>query len=239
MTDHFQAYIKNTDQLGQASRELFQVAKQVLTEDISSFKTQNFQIHESQNRHSPKRSSWRKPALAGSAVLTLAVLTQVWPELQLFFKSHDKNSIAQQMVEQRRIQSIYLPAQDGALRTNYTDNVLYNYRYVSVKTSPEYQKAWSLRLNDLDLIKQLALNEDKMIQYQAAQNALVKDLASLREKIDAMYLSEGLERLRKVEAEARTRMQNIVQNEATLKKLEALETEFLLSYFQAHPQTSR
>ena len=235
MIDRLQADVRDPEKIAGLTNDLFHIAKTVLTEDRKDSPTQ-FQIASTNQKKEPEAKSptpvW---TLIGVTVAVCGLIVWFWPEISNRVHQSDKNSFATQMIEQRKIQSLYQPPQDDKYRDNETDNILYNRRYAKLKSTTDYQTKWTLRLNDLELIKSLKVTEDRMVQIQASQNALRAKLIELRPSIDAVYLEEGIGRLRKTEAEEKAHQIELLGSAQKLQRLQEVEREFFQSYAQAHP----
>ena len=227
-------YIAESDKLGRLSQDIYEEARATLGQDISSFKATTLHLEEKRQVVIEKNKKRIKPILFISASAVVVAVFFNFESLMQVFKSKSEDNLAKHMIEQRRIQSIFQPEQTREWRANYTDNVLYNKYYAKVKLSPDYQRAWSLKLNDLEVIKALKVSEDKMVRYQAAQNALVKNLIDLRVQIDALYKDEGIARLSRLEATERERMAQIFDGVDKVTQLESSEKVFFQTYVNAH-----
>lgn len=160
-----------------------------------------------------------------AALIGIAVFRR---EVFQFFQDLQKDSYASKILERRRIQSIYNPSQTDDYRDSYTDNVLYKKNYFESKTDDACTSKWALHLNkNLGLLRSMNLAEDNIVQYIGKETSLVKKLGELRSSIDAVYLSEGLERMRKTEDEYVAEMEKVLKGEANYKKIRGLEREFL------------
>lgn len=149
-------------------------------------------------------------------------------EVFQYFQEAQNDSYASQVLERRKIQSRYSPSQTEDYRDSYADNVLYKKNYFETKTDDACTSKWALHLNkNLGLLRSMNLAEDNIVQYIGKESSLVKKLGELRASIDAVYLSEGLERMRKTEDEYAAEIQKVLKGEANYKKIRELEREFL------------
>ncbi len=167
-----------------------------------------------------------------AVVASIAGITFFQKELMTFIKEGQKDSYANKLIEMRKIQSVYAPAQTDDFRDSYGDNVLYMRGYYDAKTDPEYLEKWTLRLNDLAFLRSMGLNEENIVQFISKETNLVQRLGTLRSSIDAVYLGEGLERMRKAEAEDVGEIEKVIKGPANLKKIRAVEREFLREWIE-------
>jgi pSer/pThr/pTyr-binding forkhead associated (FHA) protein len=164
------------------------------------------------------------------AVASIAGIAVFHQELLTLIKESQKDSHANRLIELRKIQSIYSPAQTDDFRDSYGDNVLYMRGYFDAKADPEYLEKWTLRLNDLAFLRSMGLNEENIVQFVSKETNLVQRLGALRSSIDAVYLGEGIERMRKAEAEDVAEIEKAIKGTANLKKIRAVEREFLRTW---------
>lgn len=148
-------------------------------------------------------------------------------ELYHILAESQKDSFAGKLMELRRIQSVYSPEQTDDFRESYSDNVLYKRGYFEVKSSSDYIGKWTLHLNNLAFLRSMNLSEEAIVQFISKEANLVKRLGVLRSSIDAMYLSEGLERMRNTEREDLKEIIGILKSEENFKKIRSEEKEFL------------
>lgn len=151
-------------------------------------------------------------------------------QILLFFESQQKDSYASRVLEERRIQSIYNPEQTTEFRETYTDNILYMKGYFETKTNPSYIEKWTLRLNDINFLKPLKLSEEDIVMFIAKETNLVQRLGVMRASIDAVYLNEGLGRMRSAEVEDIEEIKKILKNPDNYAKIRAVEKAFLAEY---------
>ena len=175
---------------------------------------------------SPRQVRNRRLALAFCA-LAVSAGAYFREELWTMLQESQKTSFASTLLEKRRIQSIYSPEQNDQYRDNYTDNILFKRGYFDLKSKPETIEKWTLRLNDLELLRSLKLSEEDIVRFIALETNLVQRLWVLRSSIDAVYLNEGLERMRAAEAEAMAEITTALKTEMNLRKIRELERKFL------------
>lgn len=167
----------------------------------------------------------------GVAAVVLVLVGIYWKELYGLMRDSQKDNYANSMLERRRQASLYHPEQTSEYRDTYTDNVLYMAKYFETKTDKKYKESWTLRLNDLDLLRTLGLGEEDIIRFIAKEATLVSRLGNLRTSIDAVYLNEGLQRMRTAEEEDLKEIKKTVGGEANYQKIRSVEQQFLESYF--------
>jgi pSer/pThr/pTyr-binding forkhead associated (FHA) protein len=163
---------------------------------------------------------------AGASAIAIAAIFHT--EIYNYFKVGDKDSYAAKLIERRRIQSIYNPEQNTEFRASYTDNVIFMSGYVDFKTDEDCSKKWALHLNqNLGLLRSMGLSEDNLVQYIGKEVTLVKKLGELRLSIDAVYLNDGIERMRRTEEEYLQDIDKVVKGRANLQRFRELEKEFI------------
>ena len=163
-----------------------------------------------------------------AAVATAAIIGAFYRvEIRKMVDDSQKTSLSSKMMEDRRIQSIYAPDQDGDYRQTYTDNVLYMKGYFDLKSDSKTIEAWTLKLNDLNIIHPMKLSEEDVVKFVAKETTLVQRLGVLRGSIDKVYLAEGLERMRKAETEDVAEIVTILKSDENYRKIRDLERDFL------------
>lgn len=180
-----------------------------------------------------KKKQKKRLAIAGTAAALILGLIYGADLFQLM-KDAQKDSYASAMIEKRRLDSIYQPEQTDEYRNTYTDNVLYMRSYYDTKLDLRYQEQWALRLNDLKLLRDLQLTEEEMILLVAKETNLVRRLGELRDKIDAVYLDEGIRAMREAEDEAMKEIREIVKKDKHLEKIRRIEEGFLKKFNSEH-----
>jgi hypothetical protein len=73
----------------------------------------------------------------------------------------------------------------------------------------------------------MGLGEEDVVRYVALETNLVQRLGTLRNSIDAVYLSEGLDRMRKAEDEGVGEITAALKTAANFKKIRAIEKSFI------------
>lgn len=173
-----------------------------------------------------KMARYRKPAIAVSVAALIGAGVYL-EEIKEYLKENGQGSYASERVAQRRADAMYKPTKDKGYRDNYTDNVLYMDGYFETKADPMYIESWTLRLNDLPLLKSLGLQEEDIVRFIAKETNLVQRLGALRESIDAVYLDRGLESMRAAEREDLAEIRQILKSEEAYKKIRELEKKSL------------
>jgi hypothetical protein len=150
-------------------------------------------------------------------------------DLRTFFNKQQTTSYASEILEKRREEGVYRPTQTDEYHMSYVDNVLYMRGYYEAKTDPNYIQKWTLKLNDLTLLRSMGLNEEDIVHYISKEVNLVKKLGEIRKTIDAVYLNEGLSQMRDAELESLAELKATVKTEANFKKIHDLEHEMLMT----------
>jgi pSer/pThr/pTyr-binding forkhead associated (FHA) protein len=143
-----------------------------------------------------------------------------------------KNSYAESIVAQRVAESIYTPVQSDDWKETYTGNILYLRNYFQAKTDPAYEKQWTLKLNDLEFLRSLGLNEDDMAEVIGKESALVHRLWELRQSLDARYLDDGLSKMNEAELESVNLMRAYFKTPEKYDKLRTLERDFTQQFIK-------
>jgi hypothetical protein len=200
------------------------VVKETMTAESSTFQNIDVQAPGEQAPVPAKLKRVRKIAAitAGALVVIGLIFHQSIIE---YLEKHGAHSYANDVVEKRKADSLYRPAQDDGYRDNYTDNVLYMKGYIETKTDPLYIEKWTLRLNDLGMLKSLKLSEEDIVRFIAKETGMVQRLGALRDSVDAVYLNEGLDRMRKAETEDLAEIRTILKTEEAVRKIRAIEKQ--------------
>lgn len=172
----------------------------------------------------------QKQMIAAAVAVAVVVIGIYWQELFSLMKKSQESSYASTVLERRRELAAYKPEQTAEYRDTYTENVLYLRHYYEVKMNTSYQKSWTLRLNDLELLRTLGIGEEDIIEFIAKETTLIRRLGDLRNSIDAVYLNEGLERMRTAENEEVLVLKEIVKGEANFQKIRSLEDQFIKDF---------
>lgn len=179
------------------------------------------------------RRTRNKRIFSSAAVAAILLLLVFGKDLFLFLRDKaEKSKYIDQVVAKRNAESIYTPVQSDDWKESYTGNILFLRYYYEAKTDEAYEKQWALKLNDLELLRSLKLNEDEMIRFIGKEAALVRQLWNLRESIDAHYIDEGMENMNKAEIQAILDMSKIVKSEETLASIRKIEKDFTMQFIK-------
>lgn len=185
-----------------------------------------------QSTHAQK--SKRNKKIGVAVAIAIIILVSIYgADIYRLAKGSEANSYATQKMEERRIASIYHPEKDPRYGTkfynSYTDNVLFMKGYYEAKTDSLNQQKWILRLNDLEMLRPMGLTEDDMVAYTSKENAMLKHLGELRDKIDATFVEPGQSPKMMLDSEADdvAEIKKTLKSEANFKKIHALEQEFV------------
>jgi len=235
LADTLQTHVPDANQIGVLSQAIFNTVREALVDDSASLKPLTSHLDKrDEKKEMARKKLIRNGSIAASAA-AVVILGINYQAVVGFFRGQDqKNNVAKQMIEQRRIQSVYHPDQNNEFRDNYTDNILYMKHYAEVKLNSDYQQKWTLRLNDLSLIKEMKISEEQMIKFIAIEQSTVTQLVDLRDKIDAVYLPEGLDRMHKLEDEENKKMTDSLNGSSNVVKIRRIEKEFIRDYVKTH-----
>ena len=191
---------------------------------------------------SPKADADKKQALslkyAAIAVGILVVLAFVFRgRIQRYAARAQQASYSSQVMEERKERAKYKPDWTTEFQKTYTENVLKMTKYYETKTDQATIDAWTLKLNDLSIIKPMKLSEEDIIQFMSKETNLVLRLGVLRDGIDAVYLDEGLDRMHKAEAEGMAEILKILKTEENYQKIRKLEESFLKECIEKQSHT--
>ena len=183
-------------------------------------------------RDEKKKKITKGAVFAGAAVVVVGVFysQSIWR----FLESIQPDGAARNIIEQRRIQSIYAPRQDNTFRNNYTDNVLYMKGYFETKSDSSYIEKWTLHLNNIGFLRPMGLSEEDVVHFIAKETNLVQRLGAMRTSIDALFLQEGIDRLRAAEVEDVAEIKALLKGDANYAKFKVAEEEFLHEYMRSH-----
>ncbi len=173
----------------------------------------------------------RKKILAWGAAAAACAVLVFHKQIREYLDGAHKLAV-DQATEKRRAESIYTPIQDTQWRETYTDNVLFLRDYYEVKADPTYTDQWTIRLNDLDFLRSMGLNEEDMVKFMAREMNMIKRLGALRDSIDATKAEQGIEAMRKAEAEDSATLVEIAKGEGNFTRIRSLEKEFTSRYLR-------
>lgn len=192
--------------------------------------TQNADPQLDQKNEARKKRIKKISIAATAAALVLIFIFK--DNLMEVIRKADKNNFASQMIEERKIKSQYKPEQTDVFHANYTDNVIFLKNYSDIKSSQEYINTWSLELNNLEYLRSMGLSEEDAIMYISKEANLVSGLMELRKSIDAVYLEQGIQRMRNFETERMEEILKTLKSEANFKNIQAKEKAFFEAYKQ-------
>ena len=166
--------------------------------------------------------------VAASVVLTLTAFGQPIYE----YLKEKRSTYTEYLIAKRSAESIYTPVQNDEWKETYTGNILYLRNYYEAKTDPVYQDQWALRLNNLEFLRSIKLNEDDIIRYIGKEAALITQLWELRQNLDAKYLDEGLGKMNEVEIQTLGEMRDILKSEENYDTVRSTERDFTQQYMK-------
>jgi len=224
--------LRNIEPLRDIPIETFRrAAEEVLTTFTSSLQpvTPNASVDSEKDKTIQIRN--RRLAVGAMAVAVTVAFVFFEPLVD-YLREASGNSLADYLVAKRTAESIYAPAQNDDWRESYVGNVLYLRNYVVAKNDSAYQNQWTLRLNDVDFLRSLKLNEDDIIKFQAKESALIEELEELKAGIDARFLDQGLAAMNQSELAAIKEMTTLVGGEENFATLRGLERDFTTQYLR-------
>lgn len=172
----------------------------------------------------------RKMAYALAATAALAVAAFGEPVYQYLKES--RSTYSEYLIAKRSAESIYTPVQNSDWKETYTGNILYLKNYYEAKTDPIYEDQWALKLNNLEFLRSLKLNEDDIIKFIGKEATLVRQLYDLRENIDARYLDEGLGKMNEMEIQTIAEMKEILKGDEHFESIRSLEKDFTQQFLR-------
>ncbi len=217
--------------LSQFKNLVLQATQEILHNSETQIRVQTEHLTSNPEEKQKKRLKNLKwgSALAASFLLVVGLWQK--ESIQMFFEKAGKNSYAKQIMDDRKKQAVFNPPQDDKYRGNYTDNVIYNRHYLFVKTNQVYTNLWTQKLNDLEFLRSMGLNEESIVSYVAKEANLVIQLGELRKSIDQFYLEQGIKRMRDYEAETVKEITEVLgsaKNWARIQKMEKASLEEFL-----------
>jgi pSer/pThr/pTyr-binding forkhead associated (FHA) protein len=205
---------------------------EVILQERPSIKavTEHLGIDPEKEKARQERSGKLVWGVSVAAVLALLVFGK---DLYQALKTAAANSsYTDSIVAKRNAESIYTPIQYDDWKETYTGNILFLRYYYEAKTDPAYEKQWALKLNNLELLRSLNLNEDEMVRFIGKEGALVQQLWNQRQAIDAHYLDEGMETMNKTELAASEEMVMLLKSEENLASIRKIEKDFTLQFIK-------
>lgn len=119
----------------------------------------------------------------------------------------------------------FSPTQDRELRSNYMDSVIYTQNFVEIYTNEEFQKKF-LKAVGPYLLKTWRVDEDKVIELLAVTQTLVKALEERKQTIHPDFVSQGLEKMKELEAEAHKKMRQVLGTQVRIESFKKFERQF-------------
>jgi hypothetical protein len=230
----FQAWSQNPGNAGSEFKTAIETAVNECLLNESSIQA-SVTVQENAATVSYEKRSKKVMTYASVAALIFIVIGSFYhTELMSYMQAGNKDNYASRMIEQRRIQSIYVAPQTDEFQKTYTDNVLSLRGYFEIKTDPDYIEKWTLKLNDLKYLNKLGLSEENVVLFVAKETNLVQQLGVLKSSIDAVYKDVGLKNMRNAEEDAMKEFIPILKGEDKYKLIRQTEKEFLEEYRKTH-----
>lgn len=126
---------------------------------------------------------------------------------------------------QERSSSKFQPQQVPGLKASYTDNVLYTPFYVERVQDKDTREKWIKILNRF-LTRELALEDDSVVQLVAIESTMVSRLKAERDQINPQYVDISIKKMQKLEQESSARIRHIFKSQTQYERYLALSKSF-------------
>jgi pSer/pThr/pTyr-binding forkhead associated (FHA) protein len=160
----------------------------------------------------------------------------IFQKLKNFQSDH---SYIDSLITKRAAESIYAPTQSTDWHETYTGNVLYYRNYLEAMQDSVFQDQWVLRLNNLEMLRSMKLNEDDIVQFIGKERALINQLGNLKESLDAKYLEQGLEKMNQAEAQAVQEMKQVLKTDENWTTVRQVERDFVTQFIKTRFEAER
>jgi len=179
-----------------------------------------------------KKKKIKRTALISGAAAAAVFAFYAGPLFEYLKARNADHSEQREITLRRNAESIYTPVQNDDWHETYTGNVLYLRYYYEAKTDPVYQEQWTLRLNNLELLRSLHLGEDDIVQFIGKERALIKQLGELRQNLDAKYLDEGLQKMNDSEAAVTGEMRQVLKTDQNVVAIRKIERDYVMQFIR-------
>jgi hypothetical protein len=176
-----------------------------------------------------RRKRWLLIPTVATAALVIFYSDAIFQKLKSLQGDH---SYIEGLITKRTAESVYAPTQTTDWRESYTGNVLYYRNYFEVMTDSVFQDQWVLRLNNLEMLRSMHLNEDDIVQFIGKERALINQLGALRQTLDAKYLDQGLEKMNQAEVQAVQEMRQVLKTEENWSTVRQIEKDFVTQFIK-------
>lgn len=203
---------------------------EVILKDKSSIQavTEHLGVDPEKEKAKKKRQRQVAYAVAASIVLLLVAFGQP----MFTYLKEKRSTYTDYLISKRNAESIYTPVQNDEWKETYTGNILYLRNYYEAKSDSVYQDQWALRMNNLEFLRSMKLNEDDIIRYIGKEAALVSQLWELRQNLDAKYLDEGLGKMNEVEIQTLNEMREILKTDENFDSVRTVERDFTQQFMK-------
>ena len=144
---------------------------------------------------------------------------------------------SRQMVEQRAGNK-FEPVMSSDLKATYADNVLYTQGYLEMAQNSDIREKWIKLLNKF-LTRELALEDDSVVQLVAAESTLISRLKTEREQINPEYIDVSVQKMQKLEAESVKRIRQIFKTTKQFDRYNKVARDFWTQELQKMPASDR
>jgi hypothetical protein len=171
-------------------------------------------------------------AFAFVAIIVTLIINPRWPSqavtgLYNIFKNSESSSeyYVRRMEEMRANRPKFLPEQNRTYKETYTDNIIYSEGFLLVKTDPNFQKDWTLKLNQF-LIKEFEVDEDVVVKIIPIETRMVNELGDELRKISPNFVDDGIAKMRTIEQSYLIELQAVLGGPQNFKKFWEFQGEY-------------
>lgn len=138
----------------------------------------------------------------------------------------------------QRVENKFSPVMTPGFKESYTQNVLYTPFYLDKLQSSEIREKWIKVLNKF-LTRDLALEDDSVVQLVAIESTLVSRLKAERDQINPEYLDVSLKKMEKLERESVDKIRGIFKNQTQYNRYTQFSKKFWTQEIDSPAQNSR
>ena len=184
------------------------------------------------------RNFWKRMAVFASGPTAVAIFFMIFPHTFDAVKRQFDRTVASEQkdsgvflneIQQKGVK--YQPDMDNNYRSNYSDNILYLRNYVEMKMDQEYERKWTLILNDF-IVGRLGLSDRIIPNFIANEAVMIKELMAIREGILPQFKEQGINRMNSAEQQALIKITDLLQTPENYQKFRNLEKEFYGQYLK-------
>ena len=180
-------------------------------------------------------------AVLGTGAVTIVILAfSLYPELRRPFtklmtmKDTAPDKYVSQVLEERRKNLTYEPAQTPGFKETYTDNVLFTQDFLKLEQDDEYKKQWILDANHF-FTRELELSDKVVAQIVPLERVLIRRLVGMKNEIIPEFEQNGIRKMREAEMESRPQFEAILGGQVGYQRFIEHKRAFFSTYMAQLP----